>query len=69
MRLTVLWNLVKEVLSKVNHIIVILEVEAAFQHVIVCKGLKTVVLTCKEEPFRSILEVSLSVVDVTQDVV
>ena len=69
MRLAVLWNLVKEVLSKVNHIFVILEVEPAFKYIIVCKGLKAVVLSCKEEPFRSILEVSLSVVDVAQDVV
>ena len=69
MRLAVLRNLVKEILPKDNHIFVILQVEAAFQHVIVCKGLKPVVLSGKEEPFCGILEVSLGVVDVTKDVV
>ena len=57
------WSARKKNLFKQEHI------EAAFQHVIVCKGLEPVVLTGKEEPFCSILEVSLSVVDVTQDVV
>ena len=44
MRLAVLGDLVKEVLPEVHHIFVVLEVEPAFKHIVVCKGLEAVVL-------------------------
>ena len=64
-----MWHLVKEVVPELDHVFVVLLVEAALQEVVVGQGAETVVLGRLEEPVRSLREVLLGIVDIAQRVV
>ena len=69
MRLAVFGNLVKEVFSEADHIIVILLVETALQNIVIGQGGETVVVSGQFEPFRGFLEILLGIVDIPQRII